>query len=230
MARNDREPLNPWLTIPWEAYEGHMSSPEVRQAQFLSEAFRGVLREYKPETVAVLGCSTGNGFEHIDPTLTRRVIGVDINPDYLSVLQGRHGSSLPNLDLICADLSLLELTSEAFDLIYCGLVFEYLDPERLIGKIERWLKANGMFLVVLQLPSEKSGMITETKYKSLNRLESIMNLVEPEVIRQTCFEVGLLEGKAYDQVLESGKSFFVGHYRKKTDEQTIVSMRSWLGC
>jgi hypothetical protein len=28
----------------------------------------------------VLGCATGNGFEHIDPLVTRRVVEIDINP------------------------------------------------------------------------------------------------------------------------------------------------------
>jgi ubiquinone/menaquinone biosynthesis C-methylase UbiE len=146
--------------------------------------------------------------------VTRRVVGVDINPDYLAVLQRRYGPSLPNLELICADVTSLELDSVAFDLIYCGLLFEYLEPKDLIGKIALWLKVDGKCIVILQLPSEESRMITETKYESLNRLESIMKLVEPEVLRQTCSEVGLSETKAYNQVLESQKAFFIGHYRK----------------
>jgi ABC-type sugar transport system substrate-binding protein len=31
-----------------------------------------------------VGCAAGNGFEHVDPRVTRTVVGIDINPDYLA--------------------------------------------------------------------------------------------------------------------------------------------------
>ena len=148
---------------------------------------------YKPESIAVLGCSTGNGFGNIDPSVTKKVIGVDINPDYLEVLQDRYASSLPDLRLICADLAELELDAGSCDLIYCGLIFEYVDPEDLVSRIGRWLSVNGRLIVVLQLLSGDSKMISETKYESLNRLEPIMRLVESEVVQRACSEEGFSE-------------------------------------
>jgi len=71
---------NPWHTIQAEDYEGHMASPDVGQLQVLNKLFKTVLEEQRPVSVAILGCSTGNGFEHIDTAITRRVVGIDINP------------------------------------------------------------------------------------------------------------------------------------------------------
>jgi len=215
MNQKDENSSNPWLSIPWEDYEGHMASPEVLQAQFISETFGSVLREYSPKVTAVLGCSTGNGFEYIDPSVTQKIIGVDINPEYLEVLQDRYRSSLPGLKLICADLATLELDAGSCDLIFCGLVFEYVEPRDLVVKMARWLGFKGKLIVVLQLPSEKSKVVSETKYESLKRLDPIMRLVEPEVVQRACSEVGLSEIRACTQILETQKAFFVGHYTKE---------------
>lgn len=72
---------NPWLRIPASDYEGHMNSPDVRQGEFLNRFFSEALAAFKPSAVLVCGCSTGNGLEHIDPTITEHVVGFDINPD-----------------------------------------------------------------------------------------------------------------------------------------------------
>ena len=68
---------NPWLSIPLSDYEGHMSLPEVAQAGMLSREFEVLLRQYVPESVAILGCSGGSGFDRISPNVTSRVVGVD---------------------------------------------------------------------------------------------------------------------------------------------------------
>jgi len=81
---------NPWLTIPAADYEAHMALPQVAQAQALNALMAAVLTQYAPKSLSVIGCTTGNGFEHIDTTHTRRVVGIDINPDYLAVLKA-HG-------------------------------------------------------------------------------------------------------------------------------------------
>jgi SAM-dependent methyltransferase len=213
MKANDTH-SNPWLTIPWEDYEGHMSSSNVRQSQFLSDVFRKVLAQYRPLSVAVLGCATGNGFEYIDPDATRKVTGVDINPHYLEVLRSRFGSTLSGLDLICADLVACDLEGEAYDLVHCALVLEYLDPGTVIQKAATWLRSQGILVVVLQLPSEKMSKVSETRYKSLERLSPIMNLFEPEELRDLATGAGLAEVESCKEVLQSGKEFFIGHYRK----------------
>lgn len=97
--------MNPWLKIPHEDYEGHMSAPHVEQLQALNEIFKYVVDETELESICVLGCTTGNGFKHLVGKNLKLIAGVDINPAYLSVCQKRFGSKLPCMKLICADLN-----------------------------------------------------------------------------------------------------------------------------
>jgi SAM-dependent methyltransferase len=95
---------NPWLDIPLADYEGHMALPHVAQACLLSDVFADALKNYSPESVAVLGCAGGNGFDRISPEITKRVIGVDINPEYIQEAQRRFGHRMPTLELIVGDV------------------------------------------------------------------------------------------------------------------------------
>ena len=76
---------NPWLGIPLSDYEAHMALPEVAQAKLLADVFHSVLAARRPSSVAVIGCAGGNGFDRIDTSITKRVVGVDINPEYVDV-------------------------------------------------------------------------------------------------------------------------------------------------
>ena len=80
---------NPWLSIPLEDYEGHMGSAEVQHFGALSELFKRALDHCLPESVAVLGIAGGNGLEQIDSSITKRIVGVDVNQQYLDQVRRR---------------------------------------------------------------------------------------------------------------------------------------------
>ena len=75
--------MNPWLALPLEDYEGHMGSAAVNQLVPLADLFGEALARLRPRSVAVLGVAGGNGLEHVDGTLTTRVVAVDVNQAYL---------------------------------------------------------------------------------------------------------------------------------------------------
>ena len=83
---------SPWHDIPLADYEGHMGSPEVAQAPLLAATFADLLKKHVPRSVAILGCSGGNGFERIPIAQVTRVVGVDINSRYVERLRGRFGA------------------------------------------------------------------------------------------------------------------------------------------
>ena len=213
MSADDDCTGNPWLAIPWQEYEGHMGSPSVGQLQMLSDVFSQVLREARPRTLAVLGCATGNGFEDIDTSVTRLVLGLDLNPNYLAVARRRFASRVLGLHLVCADLARFELAPGSLDLVHAALVLEYVEPTSLIRKAARWLRPGGRLAVLLQLPSEHAGKVSATPFASLRRLEGAMKLVEPTVVGTAASESGLVETRATTLVLDSGKSFFLARYR-----------------
>ncbi len=62
---------NPWLHIPLDDYEGHMSHHLVGQAALLNALTKKYLDAIKPEAVIFLGIAGGNGLEHIDNQVTQ---------------------------------------------------------------------------------------------------------------------------------------------------------------
>ena len=78
---------NPWLTIPLEDYEGHMAMPDVGQAKMLANEFEELLKTYAPTSAALIGCAGGNGFEEAIKAGVTRLVGLDINPTYITELR-----------------------------------------------------------------------------------------------------------------------------------------------
>jgi GrpB-like predicted nucleotidyltransferase (UPF0157 family) len=203
---------NPWLSIPAEDYEGHMASPAVQQLGYLNEVFRETLAETRPAALAVPGCTTGNGFEHI-PAATARIVGIDIHPGYLDTLRERFARRLPGLELIRADVRDPALAFDSLDLVHCALVLEYVRPEEAVGKFAGWLRRGGMLSVVLQLPSGEHAPVTETPFTSVRVLEPCLRLVPPQRLDELAAAAGLSAVRRRIDTLPTGKRFFVGLYR-----------------
>jgi SAM-dependent methyltransferase len=207
--------VNPWLNIPAADYEGHMDSSNVDQLSFLARTFKETLEHHDCDTVALLGCATGNGLEHVKREFTRRVTAVDINPEYLGVLRQRYGNSVPGLEAVQDDLESCELEKQAYSLIFAGLVFEYLEPQALLQRIAKWLQVDGILVAVLQMPAEGAS-VTETPYTSIKSLNSIFNLIDPKQFKIIAADVGLIAIEEKFITRETGKSFYIGTYQKST--------------
>jgi SAM-dependent methyltransferase len=205
---------NPWLEIPADDYLGHMASPEVGQSQVLNRLFREALDGVRPRSLLVLGCAHGNGFEHIDPAVTSRVVGVDIHPGYLQRLRERFPAPGFALDLRCADLSGSPFELGAFDLVHAALVLEYVDWSPALTRVAEALGSNGLLSVVLQLPSPTIPAVTPTRFRSLESLEAIFRFVDPEALTSRAGECGLSFDSGRREPLEAGKSFAVLRFRK----------------
>jgi len=204
---------NPWLTIPADEYVGHMSSPEVGQYQVLNGLLRDALGSIRPRSLLVLGCAMGNGFEHIDPGVTSRVVGVDINPGYLQRLVERFPHPAFALDVRCYDLAAYAFEPRAFDLVHAALVFEYVEWSLLLPRVVGALRPRGMLSVVLQRPSQATPAVTPTRFTRLRSLESIFRFVEPDDLAADAIALGLhLESRRTER-LESGKAFEVLRFR-----------------
>lgn len=206
---------NPWLEIPEADYVGHMSSPTVNQRPMLSRLMGEVLESVRPRAMLVIGCSTGNGLEHVNPEVTSRVTVVDLNPAYLLRLAERFPNSGFELDVRCADLANVVLEPEVFDLVHAGLVLEYVEWPLLLPRVASTLKPGGVLSVILQLPSASSPAVTPTTFVSLQSLESLFRFVEPGALVEAARDVGLILSCRRTEALPAQKAFealrFVKH-------------------
>jgi SAM-dependent methyltransferase len=200
---------NPWLDIPEADYVGHMSSPAVAQRPVLSRLLGETLQSVRPHALLVLGCSTGNGLEHVDPAVTSRVVVVDVNPEYLCRLRERFPNPMFTLDVRCGDLTDMELELEAYDMVHAALLFEYLEWSVLLPRVAVCLRPGGVLNVVLQVPSTSSPAVTPTPYTSLRKLESVFRFVEPTALVEAARRERLTLSSRRTEPLPAGKAFEV---------------------
>jgi len=198
---------NPWLNIPASDYEGHMGSPDVGQLQLLNSLFKTALDETAPESLAVLGCTTGNGFEHIDFSHTARVCAIDINAGYLDIARKRFESSAKNIEWRCADIQSTAMGISEFDLVHGALIFEYVKPEVILPKIATAMKETGVMSVVLQLPGDDLPPVSKTPYASLEQLAPLMILLDRQTFTDLAFRSGLLNAAVRSSAFKAERNF-----------------------
>lgn len=198
---------NPWLTIPLEDYEGHMSLPDVGQAQMLAEEFELLLKSLEPDSVAIVGCAGGNGFDKVIEAKVPRLIGIDINADYISDAKKRYGGAIPDIDLLCLDIQESLPPLKPVDLVYAALLFEYVDVTIALKNISKLCNPHGMLAVLLQLPQKGAEAITPSPFSSLQKLGSLMKLVPPDALNDSAFKVGMTCVFQKTITLASGKRF-----------------------
>jgi ubiquinone/menaquinone biosynthesis C-methylase UbiE len=204
---------NPWKNIPHEDYEGHMADARVGQWQVLSTITKQALEKYSPEKFVLLGGCTGNGLEHVNPSVTREVFCVDINPDYLAVARSRFEKALPGLHLLVADLDRDILPINAADLVMGALILEYVDASKLLHNITGMLRPGGVAVLVIQ-QSGPTGFVSKTPWKSLERLQGFYHEMGAAQLQQMARQNGLRQIATGEVLLEGGKKFVVTDLQK----------------
>ena len=203
---------NPWLEIPVSDYENHMK--EVGQAKILNSLIKSCLDKYQPKNFALLGCTTGNGLEHINPEITNKIYAIDINPEYLQKTKERFVAKIQNLEILNIDIQNDELTIKNVDLFFVGLVLEYIETEKALIKIIRTLSKKGILIIIIQ-KNKKTSFVSKTKYKSLKKLEKISNEVNEQLINKFIQSENMELIERDEIKLTENKSFIKLKYRMK---------------
>ncbi len=207
---------NPWLDLPLADYEAHMALPHVGQAQLLRELLGAALDEHVPRSVAVLGCAGGNGLEQAIARGLERVVGIDFNPDYVALARARFAHA-PTVELAVCDLETGAPDVAPVELAYAGLLFEHVDPARVLERLRRLLAAAGTLVAVLQLPSAAVDAVTPSPFVSLRSLSTVMRLVPPERLRTLAVERGYVPLDARTVATSGGKQLHVETFRAPAD-------------
>ena len=200
-------PPNPWTVVPAADYEAHMGAAGVDQLAPLSQIFQEVYAATQPDRVLLLGCGTGNGLEHVNPKVTNRVVGVDVNLSFLGVARQRYFHLGPKLELYCSEAERFRSPPGSFDLVHVALLLEYVHPEVLVRRIAEWLADRGSCSVVLQLPG---GEGPEPPSRPLRLIQKAMRLVPPAEIEALFEQYRLARRRAWTVPLRGGKSCWAG--------------------
>lgn len=202
--------MNPWLNIPFSDYDNHMN--EVGQSALLSEIFSHYLQKYKPVHMALPGCATGNGLDRVDTSVTKRILAMDINPDYLQKLRDTYLNSIPGLETYCIDFDSDKLPEAAVDFVFAALILEYVNPAIFIPKIADLLNSQAKLVIIIQ-KSQPGAFVSPTSYKSLNALSGIAAEVDENNLYSIC-SPGLLKVNRNEYMLNESKSFIIIEFEK----------------
>ncbi len=203
--------LNPWSVVQASDYERHMGPAGVDQLGPLSSLFQEVVLATQPDRVLLVGCSTGNGLEHVDPSVTRRVVGVDVNLQHLGIARQRFFHLGPRLELYNADIVEFRSPPQSYDLVHAALVFEYLHPEVLVRRISEWLAPKGTCSVVLQLPG---GDPPEASSRALQVIFKATRHVQPTELVELFEGYGLALRRQKEVPLRHAMRFWHGVFAR----------------
>ena len=201
--------LNPWLAVPLAEYEQHMSSVEVRQMEVLSDLFAEAIGRCRPSSIAVLGIAGGNGLDRIDTCITERIVGVDLNPQFLEAVRQRY-SHLPGLELYCVDLSEQCLKLEPVQLVHAAVIFEHAGVDCCLENALAMAAPGGYLSVVLQLPSEGGQKAVTSRFSSIESLRPHFSMINREWLCELLAGRGFRLNHQTTRPLPGGKGFWAG--------------------
>jgi len=207
---------NPWCAIPLSDYESHMDLPTVGQAAVIADEFARVVECYGPSSVSILGCAGGNGLDRVADTTVRRLVAVDINPDYVATTLARYRQRVDGLEVVVADVQNDVQVFEPVGLIFAALLFEHVDLQPSLQFVRRHCQSDGIFAALLQLPSADVAEVTPSPYVSLRQLSTIMRLVPPAQLRQQASDAGFVHRTSKSIAATGGKSFSLEVFQLKS--------------
>ncbi len=186
-----------------------MALPEVAQAVLLGDVFAEMLEGHAPRSVAVLGCAGGNGFDRISPDVTKRVVGIDINPAYIGACGARFEGRIPGIELLVGDIEKDDFGFAPVDLVFAAFVLEYVDVAAALKRIRLMLVPSGTLATIVQLPSLSVAVVTPSPFARVQALSRVMRLVSPKGLQALAARQGLEQTESRQVESRAGKRFQV---------------------
>jgi len=159
--RKEGHMSNPFLEIPLEIYEKHMSFGSVQQLQTLNKIMRDQLNRYDVSTAMILGVAGGNGLEYVDISKIDVVYGVDINPKYLEACRQRFSHLGTHFRDLCSDLTDLTSCLPEADLVIADLIIEYIGYEAFVCHMQ---KVSPKYISVVIKVNRGDGFVSDSPY------------------------------------------------------------------
>ena len=206
--------INPWNNIPLADYELHMQHEDVGQAKLLNSLTGKYLEKYNPENILFLGISGGNGLEHINPDMVKRVCAIDINSLYLAETRERFGKKIKQLDLVNADIGASDESFIKADFVWAALIFEYVGIEKCFKFISNNTADHCKLIVTVQSNNGVQSVST-TGVESVKSVGSIFVTVGKETLTEKATMFGFECVGSEEHFLPNGKSLITFEFSKQ---------------
>jgi hypothetical protein len=209
---------NPWLHIPLEDYERHMSHHTVGQSSLLNALTKKYLDATQPETVIFLGIAGGNGLEHIDNQITQIVYGIDVNQDYLDTSFKRYKQRVPSLQLMKLDITQHSKSICKADFIWAALVLEYTGIDKALSFCTNNIYKEGHLVISIQA-NNNIPSVSATGIESVKKAGEIFSIVDPEELLSKAAQNGYKLIVKEENILPNGKSIITFHFAASDRDQ-----------
>jgi predicted N-acetyltransferase YhbS len=197
---------SPWDCIPLADYEAHMANEQVGQLQMLSRLTKSCLESLKPESAIFLGVAGGNGLGHVNTTITKSVIGIDISQSYLAEAFRRYRDRIPGLRLLKLDITRSTGRIAQADMIWAALVLEYTGVVPALEFAINNLRPHGSLVVTIQSNNGVTA-VSPTGVASVHRAADICRPVEEAELVDAASHNGFAMIRREESFLPNGKSF-----------------------
>jgi hypothetical protein len=197
---------NPWTEIPLGDYEQHMSHSSVGQFELLNSLTEKYLIKLKPSAALFLGIAAGNGLEHIDNNITKHVIGIDINPEYLQVCFERYHDKIDSLQLLELDISKDAKRICSSDFVWAALIMEYTGIDKCLEFSKNNMPPGGHLIVTIQSNNNLQS-VSPTGIETVKKAGSIFSAVDIETLLKKSKEMAYTSVEEEVNQLPNGKSF-----------------------
>ena len=194
---------NPWEDIPLNEYEGHMKLETVGQLQAMNKMMKGQFDAYPVSSVMILGVAGGNGLSHVDKGKYKKVIGVDVNPDYLREAVRRYPDLKGVLECLCIDLLAQVDKLPQADMVIANLLIEYIGCE-CFQKVIRHVKPR--FVSCIIQADAADHWVSDSPYLHVfDKLEPVHQAIEEQALGATMAGIGYSEISTLERALPNGK-------------------------
>ncbi len=193
---------NPWEEIPLSDYENHMQFDSVMQLQCLNRMMRNQFNAYPISSAVILGIAGGNGLEHMDRNKYHKVVGVDINGEYLAAVRERYGELADILE--CVQLDLLEEADRLpkAELLVADLLIEYIGYACFQKAVQQ--VAPNYVSCIIQINASESWVSDSPYLHAFDQLAGIHHQMEENELTQTLGSIGYRRIARAENQLPSG--------------------------
>lgn len=195
--------MNPWEEIDLSDYENHMSLGSVYQLQAMNEMMKDQFYDHDVSSVMVLGIAGGNGLEHIDCGIFRKVYGVDINKKYLEECENRYPELKEIFTSVCADLTVDDLQLPYAELLVANLLIEYIGYECFQRAVQT-VKPKYVSCII-QINTDDSFVSDSPYLHAFDRLDEVHHQMEDTELINAMSEIGYREECKCEKALPNGK-------------------------